>query len=251
MNEMKIKKLLMLLVLTALPAFAWASSANPCGEVKCDAVKIDLKDKVSLQNGARIFVNYCLSCHSAAYMRYNRMGHDLGISDEMLEEHMLFAGDKVGNLMKAVMPVADAKDWFGVAPPDLTLVTKSRSPEWVYTYLRSFYRDDKSPSGWNNVVFANVAMPHVLYEWQGNQRAVFKKDDKGTSRFHGFELERPGTMSKVEYDKAMRDLTNFMVYLGDPDKLEYQRLGVYVIIFLLVFMVLAYLLKKNYWKDVN
>jgi ubiquinol-cytochrome c reductase cytochrome c1 subunit len=153
--------------------------------------------------------------------------------------------------MKAVMPAADAKDWFGVAPPDLTLIARARTPEWVYTYLRSFYRDDESPSGWNNTVFPNVAMPHVLYEWQGHQRAVFKKDDKRESHFEGFELERPGSMSKADYDKAMRDLTNFLVYLGEPAKLERQQLGVYVIIFLLVFLVLAYLLKKEYWKDIH
>lgn len=243
------KRLLIFFILAGLPTLAHAS--GKCGEVQCDSVKVNLNDKVSLQNGARIFVNYCLSCHSAAYMRYNRLGHDLGLSEELIEENLLLATDKIGNLMKAVMPAADAKDWFGVAPPDLTLIARSRTPEWVYTYLRSFYRDDKSPSGWNNTVFPNVAMPHVLYEWQGHQRAVFKKDGKGVSHFEGFELERRGSMSKADYDMAMRDLTNFLVYLGEPAKLERQQLGVYVIIFLLVFLVLAYLLKKEYWKDIH
>jgi ubiquinol-cytochrome c reductase cytochrome c1 subunit len=245
------RTLLTFIALIAAPALGWAASAGPCGDVKCDAVKIDLNDKPSLQNGARIFVNYCLSCHSASYMRYNRMGHDLGISEELVQENLLFAADKVGDLMKAVMPRADAIAAFNTVPPDLTLIARARTPEWIYTYLRSFYRDDKSTSGWNNSVFENVAMPHVLYEWQGHQRAIFKKDAKGVKRFEGFELERPGTMPKAEFDKSMRDLTNFFVYLGEPAKLERNELGVYVILFLLVLAVLSHLLKKSYWKDVQ
>jgi len=242
------KKLLILLVLAVLPAGAFASSGHG---PKLDPVNIDLSDKASLQNGARIFVNFCLSCHSASYMRYNRMGHDLGISEELVKENLLFAADKVGDLMKAVMPPDDAKLWFGVAPPDLSLIARARKPAWVYTYMRSFYRDPKSPSGWNNVVFPHVAMPHVLYEWQGNQRAAFKKDAHGVDVFEGFEMERPGSMSVEEYDAAMRDLANFLVYLGEPAKLVRYQIGVYVLIFLAVFLVFAYLLKKEYWKDVH
>ena len=242
------KKLLILLVLAGIPAPTLASGGE---SVKLDPVKIDLSDRASLQSGARIFVNFCLSCHSASYMRYNRMGHDLGISEELVKENLLFAADKVGDLMKAVMPKEDAKLWFGVAPPDLSLVTRARKPEWFYTYMRSFYRDTKSPSGWNNTVFPHVAMPHVLYEWQGDQRALFKKDAHGVEVFVGFELERPGTKSKEKYDADMRDLTNFMVYLGEPAKLVRYRIGIYVLIFLAVFLVFAYLLKKEYWKDVH
>ena len=257
------KKLLVFFVLAVLPAGVFASAGHG---PKLDAVQIDLNNKGSLQNGARIFVNYCLSCHSASFMRYNRMGHDLGISDELVKENLLFAADKVGDLMKAVMPKDDAKLWFGVAPPDLSLIVRARKPEWFYTYMRSFYRDPKSPSGWNNMVFPHVAMPHVLYEWQGDQRAVFetvktkthtevdgKKVEKevSTEVFTGFELEKPGSMSKEEYDKAMRDLTNFMVYLAEPAKLVRYRIGVYVLLFLAVFLVFAYLLKKEYWKDVH
>lgn len=242
------KKLLILLVLAVLPAGAFAGSEHG---PKLDPVNIDLSDKASLQRGARIFVNYCLSCHSASYMRYNRMGHDLRISDELVKENLLFAADKVGDLMKAVMPKDDAKLWFGVAPPDLSLIARARKPAWVYTYLRSFYRDPRSPSGWNNVVFPHVAMPHVLYEWQGDQRAAFKKDAHGVEVFEGFEPERPGSMSAKEYDDAMRDLTNFLVYLGEPAKLVRYQIGLYVLIFLAVFLVFAYLLKKEYWKDVH
>jgi ubiquinol-cytochrome c reductase cytochrome c1 subunit len=240
------KQLALILILAGFPAWALAAGT----EVRLDPVKIDLGDQASLQRGARIFVNYCLSCHSAGYMRYNRMGQDLGISEELVKENLLFAADKVGDLMKAVMPAEDAKKWFGVAPPDLTLIARARKPAWVYTYMRSFYRDDKSPSGWNNIVFPHVAMPHVLYEWQGHQRAVFKTES-GIPVFDKFEIERPGAMSMEKYDAAMRDLTHFLVYLGEPAKLERYRIGVFVILFLLVFLVFAYLLKKEYWKDIH
>jgi ubiquinol-cytochrome c reductase cytochrome c1 subunit len=257
------KKTLLVLAFVCLSPAAFASSGHG---PKLDAVNVDLGDKASLQSGARIFVNYCLSCHSAGYMRYNRVGRDLGLSEELVKENLLFAADKVGDLMKAVMPAEDAKKWFGVAPPDLTLIARARGPEWIYTYMRSFYRDEKSPSGWNNTVFPNVAMPHVLYEWQGDQRAVYRtvketeivhKDGKPVEtvierkQFEKFELSRPGTMGAKEFDTAMRDLTNFLVYLGEPAKLERYRLGVLVLLFLTVFLVVAYLLKKEYWKDIH
>ncbi|MHB8742318.1 MAG: cytochrome c1 [Sulfuricaulis sp.] len=256
------KKILILFLFAIVPIATLAEE----GEVKLDHVNIDLNDKPSLQRGARIFVNYCLSCHSASYMRYNRMGHDLGISDELVKENLLFAADKVGDRMQAVMPPNDAKQWFGVAPPDLTDEARYRGPDWIYTYLRSFYRDPKSLSGWNNMVFPHVAMPNVLYEWQGQQRPVFKTvTDKSFAEINGkkvendtqqevfdhFELEHPGAMSTAEYDKSMRDLTNFMVYLAEPAKLVRYRIGTYVLIFLAVFLVFAYLLKKEYWKDIH
>ncbi len=258
------KRILLIVMLAGISGMA---IATPDEGVKLDPVKIDLSDKPSLQNGARIFVNYCLSCHSAAYMRYNRMGRDLGISDELVKGNLLFAADKVGDLMKAVMPSEDAKVWFGTAPPDLTLAARARKPEWIYTFMRSFYRDDKSPSGWNNAVFPSVAMPHVLYEWQGSRRAVFKtvkekaimEQEDGTEMekvtealvFDKFEQRKPGSMSEQEYNEAMRDLTNFLVYLGEPAKLVRYRIGVYVLIFLAVFLIFAYLLKKEYWKDIH
>ena len=257
------KKIIFILLCAVLPGTVLASGG---GDAKLDAVHIDLNDKDSLQRGARIFVNYCLSCHSASYMRYNRMGEDLGISEELVKENLLFAADKPGELMKAVMPRDDAKLWFGTAPPDLSLVARARGPEWFYTYMRSFYRTDKSPSGWDNTLFQHVAMPHVLYEWQGEQRAVYRtvkhesvveKDGKKIKKlseekvFDHFEIEKPGSMTAAQYDAAMRDLTNFMVYLGEPAKLVRYRIGVYVLVFLTIFFVLAYLLKKEYWKDVH
>ncbi len=257
------KKLIAIVILAAMPAVTLASGGEG---PPLDTVKIDLGDQPSLQRGARIFVNYCLSCHSAAYMRYNRMGHDLGISEELVKENLLFAADKVGDLMKAVMPAEDAKAAFATLPPDLTLVTRGRSPEWFYTYMRSFYQDDKSVSGWNNRVFPHVAMPHVLYEWQGHQQPIYKtvkvvthveKDGKQVEKiideekFDHFELVKPGSMTSADYDSAMRDLTNFMVYMGEPAKLERPRIGIYVLLFLAVFLVVAYMLKKEYWKDVH
>ena len=216
------KKLIAILLLV-LPAPILASGG---AGIKLDAVKIDLADQPSLQRGARIFVNYCLSCHSAGYVRYNRMGHDLGISDELVKDNLLFAADKVGDLMKAVMPAEDAKAAFNTVPPDLTLITRSRGPEWFYTYMRSFYQDDTSVSGWNNLAFPHVAMPHVLYSLQGYQRPVYRTEKHKTQGqengksvekitevqvFDHFELAKPGSMSAGDYDKAMRDLTNFMV----------------------------------------
>ena len=257
------KKLIAIVILAALPALALASGGEG---PHLDPVKIDLGDQPSLQRGARIFVNYCLSCHSAAYMRYNRMGHDLGISEELVKENLLFAADKVGDLMKAVMPAEDAKAAFNTVPPDLTLVSRSRGPEWFYTYMRSFYRDDKSSTGWNNTVFPSVAMPHVLFDVQGLQRAVYRtekhesesvKDGKKVKKvteekvFDRFEIEKPGSMTAQQYDESMRDLTNFMVYLGEPAKLVRHQIGIMVLVFLAIFFVVAYLLKKEYWKDVH
>ncbi len=213
-----------------------------------DSVYINLSDQASLQRGARTFVNYCLSCHSAAYMRYNRMAKDLGISDSVLKENLMFASDKPGDLMKTNMAEEDAKKWFGVAPPDLTLVARVRKPDWIYTYLRSFYLDEKSPNGWNNTLFENVAMPHVLYSLQGSQRLAGMDPETGKPQF---TVVRQGSLSPEEYDTLIRDLTNFLVYLAEPIKLKRHSIGVFVILFLLVFLVLAYLLKKEYWKDVH
>ena len=239
------KKLLLILSLVASPAFASG------GNVHLDEVDIDLSDKASLQRGARIFVNYCLSCHSAKFMRYNRMAEDLEIPEEVVEENMMFATDRIGGLMKTTMPEEDAKKWFGKAPPDLSLIARSRGPEWLYTYMRSFYLDAASPSGWNNTLFEKVAMPHVLYSLQGARNAVFKKNEHGVEIFDHYEMVKPGTMLEDEYDEAVRDLTNFLVYVGEPAKMVRYKLGIYVLIFLFIMLIPAYLLKKEYFKDVH
>ena len=262
------KKAILVLCCALLPGAVFASGGE---HAKLDAVKVDLGDRESMQRGARIFVNYCLSCHSAAYMRYNRMGADLGIPEDLLVKNLLFIPDakgelKPGSLMKAIMPADVARAAFNTVPPDLSVITRSRTPEWFYTYMRSFYRDDKAVSGWNNTVFPGVSMPHVLHDWQGQQRAVYRTEQHESTHAEGgkkvtktteekvfdhFELERPGSMSPEQFDGAMRDLTNFMVYLGEPAKLERYRLGVLVLVFLAIFLVIAYLLKKEYWKDVH
>lgn len=242
------KTLTIIFAFLLLPAAAMAGGGHGPA---LDPVKIDLSDMASLQRGARTFVNYCLSCHSAGYMRYNRMGKDLGISDELVKENLLFAADKVGDLMKTVMPAEDARVWFGTAPPDLTLTARYRGPDWIYTYMRSFYRDESAPSGWNNKVFPLVAMPHILYEWQGEQRAITEKDKHGVEQITGFEIAKSGSMNEEQFNVAMRDLTNFMVYLAEPAKLVRYRIGIYVIFFLIIFLGVAYLLKKEYWNDIH
>ena len=246
---------ILLLVLVMVPMTQAVAGGT---KVKLAHVKVDLQDKNSLQRGARIFVNYCLSCHSAGYMRYNRVARDLGVSDDLIKQSMVFITDdqgvlKTGSLMKAVMPAEEAKRAFNTVPPDLTLVARSRASgaNWLYTYMRSFYRDPDSVSGWNNIVFPNVAMPHVLYEWQGEQRAIFETDADGGKHFKKFELIKPGTLQQAEYDLAMQDLTNFLVYMGEPAKLVRYRIGAYVIAFLLVLLFFVYLLKREYWKDVH
>jgi len=237
------KKLLVSLVLAAFTPGALAAEATE----PLDEVYINLDDKASLQRGARLFVNYCLSCHSASYMRYNRMARDLGLSEEAVEENLMFATDEIGELMKVSMPAEASEDWFGVTPPDLTLVTRWRQPEWVYSYMRRFYFDPESPHGWNNSLFQNAAMPHVMYELQGVQRFT-GHDEEGLPQF---ELIRAGSMSPEEYDQAMQDLTAFLVYVGEPARLERYSIGAMVMLFLVPFTILAYFLKKEYWRDVH
>lgn len=232
------------IVLACFSAFSLA--AGPSKPV--DSVYINLSDKASLQRGAALFVSYCVSCHSAGYMRYNRMGKDLDISDTVLKENFMFAADKPGSLMLTNMSPEDGRNWFGVAPPDLTLEARLRKPDWIYTYMRSFYVDDNTVSGWNNTLFENVAMPHVLYGLQGTQRLVGTDDATGKPEF---ELVKQGSMTPQQYDEAMRDLTNFLVYLAEPARLSRHTVGVFVIAFLIVLFIFAYLLKKEYWRDVH
>jgi len=242
-------KRLLLPVLCMLLAPAGMTAGG--GNENLDSAYINLSDKVSLRNGAHTFVNYCLSCHEASYMRYERMADDLGIDRETLKRDMMFAADKPGELMTVNMSDEDAKAWFGVVPPDLSLTARSRGPDWIYTYLRGFYRDEGTSTGWNNTLYPNVAMPHVLYQWEGMRRANFETSPNGAKVLAGYDRLSPGTMSAQEYDSAIRDLTNFMVYLAEPAKLVRYRIGFWVMIFMLVFVGLTYLLKKEYWRDVH
>jgi ubiquinol-cytochrome c reductase cytochrome c1 subunit len=243
-------KRIFLLLLTLVPVLSLAAE----GETHLDKANIDPDNQQSLQRGARLFVNYCLSCHSADLMRYERMGHDLGLTELQVSENLMFTGGKVGDLMTVATNPEDALEWFGTVPPDLSVTARARGVDWLYTYLRSFYLDPSRPTGVNNLVFPDVGMPDVLWELQGWQKPVITtvKDPDGTERkVIDLKLVEPGKLSPEEFDRAVRDLVNFMAYMAEPAKHEREQTGVKVILFLLVFLVVAYLLKKEYWKDVH
>lgn len=243
------KKFIIALLIAVLPAASFAAGGGP----KLDQANINLRDTESLQRGAKYFANYCLNCHSASFIRYNRIGRDLGLSDDVLRSNLMFTTDKVGDVMKTAMPADWSKDWFGVTPPDLSVIARARGVDYLYTYLRSFYLDESRPFGVNNTVFPDVGMPHVLWELQGWQKPVYAEGhgEGGQKVIERLELVKPGTMSPADYDAAVRDLVNFLAYVGEPAKLERQRIGIWVMVFLAVFFVIAYLLKKEYWKDVH
>jgi ubiquinol-cytochrome c reductase cytochrome c1 subunit len=207
-----------------------------------DHANNDLTDKESLKNGFKTYINYCLGCHQLQYQRYNRTFKDLGIEEADGIANYMYTGEKAGDLITNTMPTKEAAKWFGTAPPDLTLEARLRSPDWIYTYLRSFYMDSERPFGVNNKVFKDVGMPHVLQDLQG----VSSIDKHGN-----ISPAMGGTLSAVEYDVVVRDLTNFLEYVGEPSKLERKSMGVNVILFLFIFFIVAYLLKKEYWKDIH
>lgn len=213
-----------------------------------DRAPIDTTDNASLKRGAETFVNYCLTCHGASYMRYNRH-RDIGYTNEEILSKLVLTGQKVGDLMQSAMRKKEGEEWFGVVPPDLSVIARARGADWLYTYLRAFYRDDATHTGWNNLVFDRVAMPHVLYELQGEQRLVVKTSDKGEEK--SLTLEKAGQLSATEYDKFVGDLVNYLVYLGEPHANARKQLGIEVMIFLLGMLVLSYALKKEYWKDIH
>lgn len=209
---------------------------------------VDITDNASLKRGAESFVNYCLTCHGASYMRYNRH-RDIGYTNEEILDKLVFTGQKVGDLMESAMRKKEAEEWFGVVPPDLSVIARSRGADWLYTYLKAFYRDDSTATGWNNLVFDRAAMPHVLYQLQGEQKLVVKKTDKGEEK--SLSLEKPGELSSSDYDKFVADLVNYLVYLGEPHANARKKLGIEVMIFLLGMLILSYALKKEYWKDIH
>lgn len=243
------KKLFSVVILVAS---SFVMAAGP--SVHLDKAPINLKDKASLQNGAKIFQNYCLGCHEMQYQRYSRTFRDLDIPEDIGMEHLMFTGEKVGDFITNTMSADDAAKWFGAAPPDLTNVARVRGPDWLYTYLRSFYVDETRPFGVNNDVFPMVGMPHVLQELQGvPYKAYETRLVKGIPEqvYVGIRTDGSGELSPEEYDRAVADLVNYLEYVGEPTKLESRALGVKVIIFLVIFFILTYLLKKEYWKDVH
>jgi len=241
-NMLKTLKRL-LVVATIAPAFALAGDL--------DRAPLSTSDE-SLQSGAKLFVNYCMGCHSASLVRYNQL-EDLGLTEDEVLDNLHFTGDRVGDLMKVNMRPEHAEKWFGTSAPDLSLITRQRAghttsgADWLYTYMRQFYRDPDQPNGWNNLLFENVGMPHVLWELQGDQVPVYDDDGNVVE----LELVREGTMSPEEYDQAMADLTSFLHWTTEPVGERRRTIGIFVLLFLAGFSVLAYALKKNYWKDIH
>jgi ubiquinol-cytochrome c reductase cytochrome c1 subunit len=261
------KKFLATLWLLLCTAFASSAGAAEAG-YPLDRARIDPNDVVSLQAGARTFVNYCLNCHGAQYMRYNRLT-DIGLTEAQIKDNLMPVGEKVGDTMRSALQAKDGKAWFGVAPPDLSVIARSRSADWLYTYLRTFYRDPKSATGWNNAVFPNVAMPHALWTLQGERsygpapkaegEAKAGGEAKGEAKAEGhaagpenvWTVVSEGSQSTVEFDHTARDLVNFLVFTAEPDASLRKRIGIAVLFVLGVLFVLAYGLKHAYWRDVK
>lgn len=250
------KRKILTLLLAVLPTFSYAAG----GGVHLDSAPIDISDMESVKRGANHFVDYCFSCHSASYMRFNRIARDTGMSDGELRENLIFTTNekgeptKLGSLMEVAMTDAYAKEAFGTAVPDLTLTARARGADWIYTYLRTFYADPYRPTGMNNLVFPDVSMPNVLSSLQGIQKAVYKTETRqgvDVETIDHLELAQAGSMTAEEFDVFVADLVNFMVYLAEPVQNERRSLGIKVLIFLVIFFVVAYLLKKEYWKDVH
>ncbi len=247
------KKLLLALLFAPLAALVSPAGAAG-GGYRLDPSPHLANDLVSLQSGARTFVNYCLNCHGAQYMRYNRMQQDLELTEAQIKDNLMFPAEKVGETMKVAMSTADGKAWFGVPPPDLSVIARSRGADWLYTYLRTFYRDPKAANGWNNSVFPNVGMPHALWTLQGERglEIVKTKDKSGheTVEYKWTQIS-PGRMSTTQYDATVRDLVNFLVYVGEPAAQTRKMVGVWVLFAIGILFCFAYALKKEYWKDVH
>lgn len=245
-----------LLLATAAVTSALAAG----GGIAWDKAPAKTTDMVALQNGAKIFVNYCQNCHAAGYMRFNKL-KDLGLTDQQIKENLLFSTDKIGETMKVSMDVKNAKDWFGVVPPDLTLVARSRSAsgmgtgsDYLYTYLRTYYRDDTKPTGWNNLAYPNSAMPHVMWEWQGERKPIYEEateHGKKVSVLKGWQQVTPGSMTPLQYDQSVGDLVGFLQWMSEPVQNNRVQIGVWVLLFLLLLTFAAWRLNAAFWKDVK
>jgi ubiquinol-cytochrome c reductase cytochrome c1 subunit len=265
-------KRLALFVLLFAASLAGGALASGGADLRLVPAPANRLDDESLQRGARNFVNYCLNCHSAKYMRYNRLT-DLGLDLSMIQDNLMFATDKVGNTMSVAMTPADGKAWFGAPPPDLTVEARVRGRDWLYNYLLAFYRDETSASGWNNIVFPNVAMPHVLWELSGSNKLIeveFEEYEKATAAAiaaKGLSLvepkpgnkwavltiasDTPGTMSRVEYEAFAADLVNYLDYMAEPSRNKRINIGIIVLLYLAVLFTFVYWMKRTYWKDVH
>jgi len=247
------------LILTLVMALGLACAAQASEELAWDKAPNNVNDLPSLQSGARLFVNYCLNCHSAAFMRYNRL-RDIGLTEQQIKDNLLFTTEKVGDTMKAAIDPNQAKEWFGANPPDLTLIARSRSghggsgADYLYTYLRTFYRDPTKATGWNNLTFPNVGMPHVLWQLQGEREPQFEtREEHGNEVkvFTGWKQISPGTMTTLQYDQAVGDLVGYLQWMAEPAQKTRVRVGVWVLLFLGVFTVITWRLNAAFWKDIN
>jgi ubiquinol-cytochrome c reductase cytochrome c1 subunit len=231
------KRITILILLLIQSSFVLASE-----EIHLEKAPIDLSDQPSLQKGARTFINYCLNCHSAKYMRYNKL-LDIGLSKKDIKDNLLFTGNEIGDPMEISMSVKESKQWFGATPPDLSVVARSRGSNWIYSYMKGFYRDSSREIGWNNVVYVNSSMPNILWELQGEQEL-----DKDTGKLN---IIKPGKLNQKEYDAVITDLTNFITYMSEPGQLKRKKIGFYVVGFLLLLLALTIKLKKEFWKDIK
>lgn len=249
------------LILTLMLALGLAGAAQAAGDggIAWDKAPNRTNDLPALQNGARLFVNYCLNCHSAAFMRYNRL-QDIGISEQQIKDNLLVGTDRVGDLMKSAIDPKEAKEWFGANPPDLTLIARSRSghagtgADYLYTYLRTYYRDPQKPTGWNNLAFPNVGMPHALWQLQGDRQPVFatvKEHGHDVQVVQGWKQVTPGTMTPLQYDQAVGDLVGYLQWMAEPNQNSRVRIGAWVMLFLVAVFVLVWRLNAAFWKDVK
>ncbi len=240
---------LALLLLTGLMMGGTATAAEGTG---LEAANVHLDDVASMQRGARTFFNYCSGCHSLQYLRYSRLAEDLKLDPNEVEKNFVFTGAKITDHAISHMPAADGEKWFGKAPPDLSLEARSKGADWIYSYLKSFYLDPSRPLGWNNKVFANASMPNVLWELQGLQVAEHEPAKAGQDATIGkLELQTPGRQTPAQFDRTVRDLTAFLQYAGEPAALQRESMGVWVLLYLAFFTLIAYLLKSEFWKDVH
>jgi ubiquinol-cytochrome c reductase cytochrome c1 subunit len=245
------RRILALALLLVAPTLAVAAGGGP----KLESVSIDISNQASLQRGAKYFVNYCLGCHSAQYVRYNTLGSGLGLSEDQVVKNLMFTGDRPSDTMAIAMPPGDAAVWFGRTPPDLSLVARARGTDWIYAFLKSFYANPDKPSGADNLILEGASMPPVLWDLQGIQKAVFHEETDALGYphkiFDRFEIVSPGTLSEEEFDEVVVDLVAFLSYISEPVQLERRSLGIKVILFLVIFLLFSYALKKEIWKDVH
>ena len=236
------------LLLAFAPALALAARAGPL-----ESSGTDLSDRASLQRGAGLYMNYCAGCHALSLHRYSRIAEDLGLSPELVEQHLMPANAKIGENINTGINAGDGNAWFGKAPPDLSLTARARlgGPDWIYSYLKGFYIDEARPMGWNNTVFPNASMPHVLWEMQGIQRPVYEQGADGQPHVARLELVQPGRLDAKAYDQVARDISAFLQYVAEPAALKRESVGVWVVLFLAFFTFIAYLLKVEYWRDVH